>query len=126
MTNLQEIVEQFHIRVPEFILTDIVNTDSGLSIAGCSRAPDFDASIASAAYADVVKTNRRALDASGLGAASTEDILITTDRLYILVRMLGEDYYHVLVIGREGNLGLARAFMKKFQPTLTAALREIL
>ena len=35
---------------------------------------DFDASIASAAYADVVKANRKALDASGLKAASTEDI----------------------------------------------------
>ncbi len=126
MNDLQAIVEQFHSRVPEFVLTDIVSVESGLSIAGDSRAPDFDASIAAAAYADVVKANLRALDASGLESASTEDILVTTDRLYILVRMIGNEYYHVLVAGREGNLGLARAIMKKFQPSLERALGQMI
>jgi predicted regulator of Ras-like GTPase activity (Roadblock/LC7/MglB family) len=125
MSNLQKVLESFRGEVPEFVSTDIVNVDSGLSIGGGSIDPDFDASIAAASYAEVVKANRRALELLGQGMTSTEDILITTEKVYILIRPMGNDYYHVLAVGRRGNLGLARAIMKKYEPKLLAAVGDL-
>ena len=118
MHTLQQEMDLFREEVPEFVSTDMVNIESGLSIGGATIDDDFDASVASACYAEVVKLNRKALDLLGLGTHSTEDILITTATLNILVRMLGTNYCHVLAITRKGNLGLARAIMKKYESVL--------
>ena len=118
MHTLQQELDKFREEVPEFVSTDMVNVESGLSIGGATIDPDFDASVASACYAEVVKLNKKALDLLGLGANSAEDILITTATLNILIRMLGTQYCHVLAITRKGNLGLARAIMKKYEAVL--------
>lgn len=123
--KLMEIVNQFRNDVPQFVSTDIVHIESGLSWGGGSIDPNFDASVASASYAELVKSNARALDLLGAGAASTEDILITTKDLYILIRMVGRDHYHGLAITRQGTLGYARAIMKKYEPQILEAVREI-
>ena len=102
--TLPQILSEFREEVPEFVSTDIVHVDSGLSISGGSVDPDFDSSVASACSAEVVKSNRRTLELLGLGAESTEDILISTTKVYMLIRMLGSDYYHVLAVHRRGNL----------------------
>lgn len=125
MNTLHKVLESFRQEVPEFVSTDIVNVDSGLSIGGGSIDPDFDGSIAAASYAEVVKANGRALELLGLGATSTEDILISTQKVYVLIRPMGAEYYHVLAVGRKGNLGLARAIMKKYEPKLLTAIGEL-
>lgn len=125
MSRLQEILDALREEVPEFVSTDVVNVESGLSIGGGSADPQFDSSLASATSAEVVKANRNALELLGLGADSTEDILITTESVYLLIRMLGAEYYLVLAVRRKGNLGLARAIMKKHQPRLLAAVGEL-
>ncbi len=122
MSAVQAILDRFQAEVPEFVSTDLVSVDSGLSIGGGTADPDFDASIASACFAEVVKSNRRALDLLGLGADSSEDILITTEKVYILIRLLGNEYCHLLAISRQGNLGLGRVLMKKYEPELLAAV----
>lgn len=125
MNSLAKVLDGFRQEVPEFVSTDIVNVDSGLSIGGGSIDPDFDASVAAASYAEVVKANGRALELLGLGARSTEDILISTEKVYVLIRPMGAEYYHVLAVGRRGNLGLARAIMKKYESKLMAAIGEL-
>ena len=125
MSRLQEILDALREEVPEFVSTDVVNVESGLSIGGGSADAQFDSSLASATAAEVVKANRSALELLGLGADSTEDILITTESVYLLIRMLGTEYYLVLAVRRKGNLGLARAIMKKHQPRLLAAVGEL-
>ncbi|MEN0067387.1 MAG: hypothetical protein AAGA48_34975 [Myxococcota bacterium] len=112
--SIESIIDDFRGEIPGFVSTDIVHIESGMSIGGGSVDPNFDASVASASYAEVVKTNKRALELLGLDPHSTEDILITTDQVYLLIRMLGTDYYHGLAIARSGNLGLCRAIIKKY------------
>ena len=125
VSKLQEALDQFRQEVPEFVSTDIVSVDSGLSIGGATNDADFDASVAAASYSEVVKSNQRALDLLGLGGESTEDILITTHQNYILIRILGGEYYHLVAIARRGNLGLARAIMKKYEPRLLQAVGQL-
>ncbi|MEO0321473.1 MAG: hypothetical protein AAF447_00810 [Myxococcota bacterium] len=123
--TLADEINRFKSQVPSFVSTDIVNIASGLSIGGGSIDPDFDATVASASYAEVVKSNARALELLGMGADTTEDILITTQNAYILIRLLGKEYYHGVAIARDGNLGLARVIMRKFEPAFLSALRRL-
>lgn len=125
MSPLQEILDSLRADVPEFVSTDVVSVESGLSIGGATADVGFDSSLASATSAEVVKANRNALELLGLGADSTEDILISTESVYLLMRMLGGEYYHVLAVRRKGNLGLSRAIMKRHQPRLMAAVGEL-
>jgi predicted regulator of Ras-like GTPase activity (Roadblock/LC7/MglB family) len=120
---LQAALDRLRDDVPEFVSTDVVSYESGLSIGGRSIDPDFDGSVAAASYSEVVKSNRLALDLLGLGSDSAEDVLITTERVYILLRLLGaSEYYHFMAITRRGNLGLARALMKKYAPAILRAV----
>lgn len=123
--GLHEAIEQFTAEVPAFLSTDIVDIHSGMSIGGGRADPKFDASVASASYAEVVKSNTRALKMLGMEADRTEDILITTSSAYFLLRLLDANYYHGLAIGKEGNLGLARVIMKKYEPVFLDGIRSL-
>jgi predicted regulator of Ras-like GTPase activity (Roadblock/LC7/MglB family) len=122
ITSLPEILDAFRADVPGFVSTDIVEVESGLSISGGSVDPNFDASVASASYAEVVKSNARALQLLGMESSTTEDVLITTKSTYFLIRMLGATHYHLLAISRQGNLGLARVIMKRYEPQFLQAI----
>ncbi len=122
---LNAVIAEFRSEVEHFIATDIVNIASGMSIGGAAVDPNFDASLASAAYADVVKANRRALDLLGLGADTCEDILITTNNAFLLVRLLGTEHYQGLAIGRKATLGLARAILKKYANRFVPIINEL-
>ncbi|HEY7213355.1 MAG TPA: hypothetical protein VIC28_01935 [Thermoanaerobaculia bacterium] len=124
MSRLQEILQRFKQEVPDFIATDIVHLESGLSIGGASVTHQFDAAAAAAAYAEVVKSNARALELLGSPRESTEDILVTTAGFYVLLRTLGRSYYHCLAINREGSLGLPRILMRRYAPALLEAIGE--
>lgn len=122
---LNSVIADFRTEVEHFISTDIVNIASGMSIGGAAVDPNFDASLASAAYADVVKANRRALDLLGLGADSCEDILITTNNAFLLIRLLGSEHYLGVAVGRKATLGLARAIMKKYASRFLPIVNEL-
>ena len=127
-TKLNKLLEQFKQEIPEFVSTDIVEIESGLSIGGGSINPDFDSDVASASYAEVVKANEKALSALGgeKAVGRTEDILITTSQAYILILVFpNKKYYHGLAINKKGNLAFARIVMRKYQPLFAEALPEV-
>ncbi len=127
MSTLQELLEKAAGEIPELIGTSIVNFDSGLAIATYSPDPNFDVTVASAAYSEVLKQNNKALELLGGPeiVGETEDILVTTDRAYILVRQLGEKHYQGVAMTRKGNLGLARVIMKKYELAFLETLKEL-
>lgn len=122
MNPLPELIDEFREQVPGFISTDVVEIQSGMSIGGGSIDPEFDSEMASASYAEVVKSNRRALEFLGLPETASEDLLITTQDAYLLLREIGTDYYHGLAISKEGNLGMARMLMKRYAPRILEAI----
>ena len=122
---LSDVINLFRGEVSSFVSTDIVSIGSGMSIGGGSIDPNFDATVASASYAEVIKSNARALRLLGMDPDSTEDILITTLNAYVLLRLLGKEYYHGLAIAKDGNLGLARVIMKKYEPAFLEEIRKL-
>lgn len=124
MSKLLDLINKFKGEVPHFVATDIVQIETGLSVAGGSIDPNFDASVAAACYSEFCKSNYQALELLGLGGKTMEDVLVSTREVYLLLRIIGSEHYHGLCITKQGALGYARSIMKKYEPLLVEALRE--
>ena len=120
--KLNELIEEFKKQVPGFISTDIVSLEDGLSVAGGSIDPNFDSSIASAYYATVASAFEKTCNAIDK-TLEPDDILISTDKFYILIRLLSDTgYYHGLAAKLDTNVGMCRLLMKKYGDAFIKAL----
>jgi len=102
-----------------FIAVALIDSDSGLVVKQLIKQP-FDLELASALNTEVVKAKRRAVDVLHL-EDEIEDILITLGKQYHLIRPLEylPQYFLYLAVDRaNGNLGLARTFLRKVEQTI--------
>jgi len=86
--------------------------------------PGFDATAAAASYASVVDSHLAAVERLGSGAVwgETEDVLITTTKVYLLIRLLGDGHYHWLAVSSDANLALCRLLMRSYEAFLLSGL----
>ncbi len=121
MPKLDQLIQEFRSELgADFVSTDVVGMD-GMSIAGGSIAPDFDASEASARFAMVMKLAAKASEK--LGSGTVDDNLVTTDRLYILARFLGNgSYYWGVAVTRNATLGTVRMLMNEYADQMWDAI----
>lgn len=122
MADLKSLLTELKQDIDHLVATHVVDIDSGLPLCGISNDPSFDSGAAAASYANVVKANAAALYFLGFDAQATEDIVVTTHSMYILIRMLGPRHYHSIAMGKQGSLGLARSIMSQYAPRLTYAI----
>ncbi len=123
MSQVDDILEEFSNDVSNFISTDVVDLESGMSMGGYSIDPEFDSSVASAAFSEVVKSYKRAFDMLDMDPESLRDILGTADDVLVITRIIGDrTYYHGLAISKEGNLALARKTMEKYEDRIVNAV----
>jgi predicted regulator of Ras-like GTPase activity (Roadblock/LC7/MglB family) len=71
-------------------------------------------------YSNVLKEIRKTAEILSLG--EMEEISIRTNRFIIVIRMLNEEYFVALVIGRDGNFGKGRYLMTREGFNLLEAL----
>jgi len=121
MAKLDQLLQQVRTSLgAEFVSTDIIGMD-GLSIAGGSVDPNFDATEASARFTMVMKLGAKVSNQLGLG--TVDDNLVTTDRAYILSRFLGNgSYIWGLAVTREATLGSVRLMMNEYVDQLWDAI----
>lgn len=122
MQALQDVPAQLRDSLKGFLSTDVVHLDSGMSVGGQSFNADFDVGAAASLYADLIQSSRDTLQTIGLNASTTEDILMSTNKRHTLLRMLNDDYVHVLIVDRDANLGMCRAMMRRTAPALEDAV----
>ncbi|MEK6282652.1 MAG: roadblock/LC7 domain-containing protein [Acidobacteriota bacterium] len=67
--------------------------------------------VAAAEFTSLVRNAQRAGKDTGLG--SLRELVISLDGAVVLVRLLGPDYFVVLAISPDGNLGRARFELRK-------------
>lgn len=85
----------------------IVDFESGLCL-GVSGSPGFDLELAAAGNAEVVRAKKSIRDKLGL-TDKIEDILITLEGQYHLIRMIGTNIFIYCALDREkSNLAMAR------------------
>ncbi|GGK84311.1 hypothetical protein [Mangrovihabitans endophyticus] len=101
----------------------LVDYTSGLTLGVMGGSPTMDMNVAAAANTDVVRAKMRALEMLALGD-SIEDILITLDSQYHLIRLLdnrrgGGSFFLYLALNKSrANLGMARHQLRKIEAEL--------
>jgi len=121
MTRLEQLLQEVRTALGgDFISTDVVGMD-GISIAGGSINPDFDSTEASARFAMVMKLAAQVSNKIGIGAV--DDLLVTTDKTFILTRFVGDGtYYWGLAVSRNAVLGAVRVLMNEYADQLWEAI----
>jgi predicted regulator of Ras-like GTPase activity (Roadblock/LC7/MglB family) len=71
-------------------------------------------------YSNVLKEIRKTAEILSLG--EMQEISIRTERYYIVIRMLTEEYFVALIIERDGNFGKGRYLMTRESENLIEAL----
>lgn len=112
-TSLQELME-----IKGTIGTAIVDYNSGMTL-GTKGGGDFDMELAAAGKTEVVRSERAMNDNLGTDE-SIDDILITLDDHYHLIKMFRTgDIFTLLVLDKDNaNLGLARRLMDQIDSEL--------
>lgn len=100
--------------IPGVLTAAVVTISDGMSIAEENRKKGVDAAAASAYLASIVKSNLNAIKLLA-GDQVTEDILVTTNDYYFIIRHLtGQPFFIFLMTSRDSWLGKARVVMKEY------------
>ena len=73
--------------------------------------------VAAAEFTSLVRSAQKAGKDTGLG--SLRELMISLDDAVLIVRLLGPDYFVVLAISPDGNLGRARFELRKAELQLS-------
>lgn len=121
MTKLDQLLQQFRAELgPEFVSTFVIGED-GLAISTLSVVEaDMDGSSA-ARVAMIMKLGQKMGDKLNLG--DLQDNLITTDKIYLLMRHLGDGSFNWSVgVLRTATLGNVRLMMSEYAKQLWDAI----
>jgi len=122
--KLQDILEQLAADLPGYQAAAVVAIDDGLSVAEFSADVKIETAAAAAYLASIVKSNAKAINLL-TGNQKTEDILVTTDQSYYLIRNLpGHSLFMFLMTKRGEWMGKARMLIQDYEPQITTILTE--
>jgi len=120
--SLNVIVEKLSREIQDYIAIEVAGIDDGTPLVAASQDPAFDPDTDAAYYAEVIKTTEKALEVLKKGR-SLEEVLLTTDECYLIVRVLPNTRFYVgVAIAKKGNIGMARMVMKKYEKKFVEAL----
>jgi len=121
MAKLEQLLQEVRAQLGgDLVSTGIVGID-GISIAGGSISPEFDSTEASARFAMVMKLAAQVSNKIGMGGV--DDLLVTTDKVFILTRFLGNGtYFWGVAVSRNATLGFVRILMNEYADQLWDAI----
>ena len=106
--HLNSILERVEGGVGALIMgTDGIAVEKSLGEAG----RDANLDIAAAEFISVVRGAQRA--SGNMGFGDLRELIVSTDRFHFLLRLMAQEYFLVLVLGQDGNLGRGRFELRK-------------
>jgi len=124
MTDLEKLIDEQLGEIDSVLSSSIVRLSDGQILVERASDPAFTPPLAS--YATVMRSHLEAVELLGgsgtLGA--TEDLLIFLEKTCLLIRMLGPDHFHALLLASPSNPALARYVMRNYEPFLLEVLER--
>ena len=77
------------------------------------KGADANLDIAAAEFTSVVRSAQRA--AGDLGLGNLKDLVVTLDHSIIIMRLLSREYFAVLALSPDGNVGRGRFELRKVE-----------
>lgn len=114
----EQLLQRLLAGLPELLAAAVVEVESGQTLASFTTSREFNLGKALGFNAEVVRQQRRAMQALQLPAEEQlDEILITLQNQLHLLRLLadGRRFLYVAVDCRDTNLGIARAVMRSCQ-----------
>jgi predicted regulator of Ras-like GTPase activity (Roadblock/LC7/MglB family) len=124
MADLEKLIGELAAAATDVLSTGIVRLSDGRSVLERSTDPAYSSLLS--LYAAVVKSQVEAAqslnDRAALG--STEDFLVSMERTYLLIRMLGPDHFLGMLLDKAANPGLGRYLMRQYEPLFLEILER--
>jgi len=79
-----------------------------------------DLSLVAVEYSNVLKEIRKTAEILNTGVM--EEVSVKTERLYVIIRTLNDEYFVALTLKRDGNFGKGRYLLLREAPRLREAL----
>lgn len=99
----------------------VVDSNSGMMLGASGGGPNFNLEIAAAGNTEVVRSKRKTMKALGL-TDNIEDILITLNKQFHLIRLMGSNdalFIYLVLDKNRGNLAMARITLATVEKDLT-------
>ncbi|MCA9617817.1 MAG: hypothetical protein KC731_02280 [Myxococcales bacterium] len=120
MANINDSLDDI-MKIEGAFATALVDYESGMTLGTRSSNAGFDIEVAASGNTQVVRSKMAVMESLGIGGG-IEDILITLDTQYHLIRPLrsvGTLFLYLAIDRKRGNLGLARHKLAAIESTLT-------
>ncbi|NPA79979.1 MAG: hypothetical protein GXO29_02870 [Thermotogae bacterium] len=126
MERMQEILNKMSMEFPGFLAGAIVDKHEGLTIVESRKDEDFEISITAAYSVELVRAQKRSLEALGAEDEDPIEIFAFTKSYIFISKPLGDTpfYLHLVLKRSKAVLGLVFAFLKKYDRLLTEAARQ--
>lgn len=82
----------------------------------------LDVQLLAVEYATLLKEIKKTVDV--LKTGSMEEVMITTGELRILIRTINDEFFMVLLLGKEANFGLGRYLLSLNAPHFSEMLQQ--
>jgi predicted regulator of Ras-like GTPase activity (Roadblock/LC7/MglB family) len=121
MSKLDQLMQQVRVELGAEYLSSHVTGKDGMAITGGSMSQEYDNSGAAARVAMIMKLAGTVSNKLNLG--EVEDNLVTTDKVYVLFRSLGDgSYTWSVVVTRDATLGTVRMTINEYAEQLWDAI----
>lgn len=100
--------------------TGILMGFDGIAVDSYARPGTLDVSTMAMELAHVIAQIRRTTSGSKLGALG--EVQVQTDKVAVLMRLVSDDYFLILGVAPDGNVGRARYLLRVLAPEIRAAL----
>lgn len=123
--EIKKVLMEMAEEMPGFVAAAVVLVEDGLSIAEYASNSKVIAGEAAAYLASVVKANRKAILLLG-GGQVADDILITTEENYFLIRHgEGRSFFIFIMTTHSEWLGKARVLIRQYEKRVNDLLSDL-
>jgi len=125
MEKLMSILSSMSSEIQGFVAGAVVDKEEGLTIAEHKADPSFEVAISAAYSVELLRAQRRAMEAIG-ESEDKVDIFSFTPKYIFISRVIGNIpfYMHVVLKREKAILGLVFAYIKKYENLLDKAIKE--